>query len=236
MTEWAAKRFWKTASVTELDTGFGVTLDGRPVKSPLKTPLVVPTHAMADAMAVEWDAQEEQIDPLSMPITRAVNATLDKVIPQRTEVADMLAEYGGSDLLCYRATHPDSLIARQKAAWDPLLDWAADTFGARLNTTHGVIPVAQPASATDALRAQVHALDPFHLTAFHEFVTISGSLVIGLAALKDAWSMEDLWQAARIDELWQEEQWGEDEEATASAEAKKTAFLQGAAFLALTRT
>ena len=117
-----------------------------------------------------------------------------------------------------------------------MLDWAAETFGARLNTTHGVIPVAQPAPATDALRSEVHELDAFSLTAFHEFVTISGSLVIGLAALKEAWSMEDLWQAARIDELWQEEQWGEDEEATASAAAKKTAFLQGAAFLTLTRT
>ena len=167
MTEWAAKRFWKTASVTELDTGFGVVLDGRSVKSPLKTPLVVPTHAMAEAMAVEWDAQVDKIDPLTMPVTRAVNATLDKVIPQRTEVDDMLAEYGGSDLLCYRATHPDSLIARQKAACDPLLDWAAETFGARLNTTHGVIPVAQPAPATDALRSEVHELDAFSLTAFH---------------------------------------------------------------------
>ena len=236
MTEWAAKRFWKTASVTELDAGYGVVLDGRPVKSPLKTTLVVPSRAMAEAMAVEWEAQDDKIEPLTMPITRAVNATLDKVIPQRAEVADMLADYGGSDLLCYRATHPDGLIARQEAAWDPLLDWAAETFGARLNTTQGVIPVAQPAQATGVLRAQVHGLDPFELTAFNEFVTISGSLVIGLAALKEAWSMEELWQIARIDERWQEEQWGEDEEATASANAKKTAFLQGAVFLSLTRT
>lgn len=235
MSEWATRRFWDTATVTQTEAGYGVVLDGRPVKSPLKTALVVPTRAMAEAMAAEWAAQGEKVNPLSMPVTRAVNATLDKVIPQRAEVADMLAEYGGSDLLCYRATHPEELIARQRAAWDPLLAWAADTFGAQLIATHGVIPVAQPPEATESLRAQIHALDPFSLTAVHEFVTITGSLVIGLAALKEVWSLEDLWAAARIDELWQEEQWGEDEEATAAAKAKKTAFLQGAAFLSLVR-
>lgn len=236
MADWAAKRFWKITSVAQMPTGFGVTLDDRPVKSPLKTPLVVPTRALADAMAAEWEAQDGAIDPLSMPVTRAVNATLDKVIPQFSEVADMLADYGGSDLLCYRATHPDALIARQQAAWDPLLEWAAGFFGTpRLAVTQGVIPVAQDAQSLSKMREATHALDPFVLTAFHEFVTLSGSFIIGFAALENHMPLQTLWATARIDETWQEEQWGEDEEASKSAEAKKNAFLQAAKFLNFVR-
>lgn len=236
MSEWAAKRFWKSADVVQVADAFVVQLDGRSVKTPLKTPITVPTRAMADAMAAEWDAQGEKVAPMSMPVTRAVNATLDKVIPQRAEVADMLAKYGACDLLCYRATHPEALSLRQEAVWDPLLEWAKIRFGAELRTTQGVIHVTQSPDAIAALRARVHQFTPWELTAFHEFVTITGSLVIGLAAAEAAFAMDTLWQSARIDEDWQAEQWGEDDEATETANAKRADFLQAATFLALART
>lgn len=236
MSEWAAKRFWKSADVVQVENGFAVELDGRTVKTPLKTPIAVPTRALADAMALEWDAQGEKVAPMTMPVTRAVNATLDKVIPQRAEVADMLAEYGACDLLCYRATHPEALIERQQAAWDPLLDWAKTRFDAPLQATNGIMHVVQSPDAIAALRAPVHQFTPWELTAVHEFVTITGSLVLALAAAEDAVPLETLWTHARIDEDWQEEQWGEDEEATNMAQAKRAAFFQAATFLALTRT
>lgn len=231
MVEWAARRFWKeTTVVAEDGGGWGVRLDGRAVKTPLKTPLVVPTEALALAMAAEWAAQEAEIDPLSMPFTRACNAALDKVTPQQAEVAEMLAAYGGSDLLCYRAEGPQELVARQAAGWDPLLDWAAQTFGARLAVTTGVLPVAQDPAALAALNDAVARTDPFGLTALHDFVTLSGSLVIGLAAYTKARSLPDLWAFSRIDEAWQAEQWGADEEATEAANVREQAFLQAGRF------
>ena len=235
MSEWKAKRFWKTSTVAELGDEWTVLLDGRPVRSPLKTQLVAPTKALADAIAAEWDAQEGEIKPLSMPLTRAANATLDRVIPQKAEVADMLADYGGSDLLCYRADSPVRLAERQAAAWDPLLSWCEDTYGAALKTTAGVLPVAQPEDALSVLSDAVHSCSAWELTALHEFVTLSGSLVIGLAVISGHRDAADVWTVSRIDELWQEEQWGPDEEATQVAANKKAAFLQAADFLGLIR-
>lgn len=132
MSEWKQKRFWKTVGVEPEGAGFAVALDGRRVKTPAKAPLVVPTQAMAGAIAAEWDAQVEVVDPLSMPNTRSANAAIDKVTIQFAEVADMLAEYGDSDLLCYRAETPEELVARQSENWDAALDWAAEALGARL--------------------------------------------------------------------------------------------------------
>ena len=140
---WTAKRFWTDATVEEAAQGFTVRLDGRAVKTPAKAELVVPTTAMAEAIAQEWQAQDEVIDPNSMPVTRSANAAIDKVTAQFKEVADMLAAYGDSDVTCYRADTPDSLVARQAAAWDPLLEWAAVTFGARLFPVQGVMHAPQ---------------------------------------------------------------------------------------------
>ena len=209
----------------ETEDGFAILLDGRPVKTPAKSPVRVPQAALAQAIAAEWNAQEDEVDPTSMPFTRYANAAIDKVTHQRAEIVDMLAEYGGSDLVCYRADHPPALVARQAAAWDPLLNWADETFGARLKPTTGVMFVAQDGAALAKLKAPVAALTPWELTAFHDFVTISGSLLIGLAATQRWASFEDLWLRSRVDELWQEEQWGEDEEATKAAETKRTDFL-----------
>jgi chaperone required for assembly of F1-ATPase len=168
-----------------------------------------------------------------MPLTRTANSALDKVAPQKAEVAEMLAAYGETDLICYRAEGPETLARRQSEIWDPLLAWAAETLSAPLVATVGVIPVPQPEASVARLRDQVHALDPFALAAFHDLVAISGSLVIALAALKRQGTPESLWDASRIDETWQEELWGHDEEAAEMALNKRADFLQAMRFLGL---
>lgn len=225
MTAWAPKRFWKEAQVTPSEGGFTVTLDGRTVKTPAKTLLAVPTRALAQAIAEEWDAQDDKIDPTTMPFTRMSNSALDKVATQFSEVADMLAAYGDADLLCYRAESPENLVLRQQELWDPLLDWAADTLGARLGTRSGLMHKAQDAKALATLTAQVHQLSNFQLAAFHDLVSLTGSLVLGFAATRQLHSAEELWDLSRVDELWQEEQWGQDDEATALANRKKSELI-----------
>ena len=236
MSEWKAKRFWTKAEVVTQDDGFGVVLDGRPVRSPLKTAITMPTRALAEGVAGEWQAQKDVIDPLSMPLTRAVNATLDKVIPQQPEVVANLAEYGGSDLLCYRAPRPDELVALQNEGWDPVLDWLHRTHGARLAVTQGVIPVPQPPEATDILHARVAAFSPWELTALSEFVTLSGSLVLALTVMEGHKTPEGAWDLSRVDEAWQISEWGEDEDEAALVARKRGAFLQAHDYLSLIRS
>ena len=158
MSEWKAKRFWKEATAREETGGFGIFLDGRPVRTPAKRALVVPTPGFAEAVAAEWNAQHEVIDPNSMPFTRSANAALDKVAVQHAEVAQLLAAYGDSDLLCYRAEHPQALVARQAEQWDPMLDWAETALGARLEARAGVMHVPQDPAALDRLSQRVHAM------------------------------------------------------------------------------
>ncbi len=230
---WKMKRFWKEAGFAPVSGGYGIRLDGRPVKTPAKAPLVVPSEALARAICDEWQAQGEEIDPHVMPCTRSANAAIDKVMPNRAAVVRMLADYADTDLLCYRAEAPQALRARQDAAWDPLLEWAAARHGARLEPRTGIMPVPQDAAATARLAAAVEALGPWPLTALHDLVTLSGSLVIGLAALDRHLPAEDLWRRARIDEIWQAEQWGEDEEAQRESEAKRRDFMHAARLLEL---
>ena len=233
MSEWAPKRFWKSADTQATETGFGILLDGRPVRTPAKSVLTVPSSAIAEKIAAEFEAQQDRIDPRTMPFTRTANAAVDKVALQHAEVADMLADYGDSDLLCYRAEAPDELVERQSAGWDPLLDWADSALNVRLATRVGVIHRPQDAAALDGLRRKVHGMTNFELAAFHDLVAISGSLVIGFAAKANVKPAEDLWLLSRIDEIWQQEQWGEDEEATEMAENKKAAFLHASEFIRL---
>lgn len=228
MAEWKIRRFWTDATVAPHAEGYAILLDTRPVRTPAKAELVVPTPALAGAIAAEWQAQTETVRPETMPVTRTANAAIDKVRPQAAEVAAMIAAYGGSDLLCYRAEGPDALILRQEMGWDPLLDWAAETFGARLTVATGIMPVTQPSEAVDRLSEVVHALDPFRLAAFHDLVMLSGSLVLGLAVTEGRIDAETAWTLSRIDEDWQIEAWGEDEEATEAAEARRAAFLDAA--------
>ena len=159
MSAWKAKRFWKTAEIRPEAGGYGVYLDTRPVKTPAKAPLVLPSEGFAEAVRAEWEAVDEQIDPTRMPFTRTANAAIDKVSVQQAEVADMIADYGGTDLLCYRAEAPEALRQRQNAGWDPLLDWADETFGARLAVTSGVMHLSQDAAAMQALWEDLLTLD-----------------------------------------------------------------------------
>lgn len=235
MSEWKARRFWKQAQAVEAESGGGwaVALDGRRIKTPAKTALVMPSRAMAEAVAAEWDAQGEQIDPRSMPVTRAANSALDKVSVQFDEVAGLIADYADSDLLCYRADGPEALTLRQAEAWDPLLDWADTTFGVRLQPVTGVMHRPQQVSSVSALRAVVFAHDPFSLTALSDLVALSGSLVIGLASTRNYTDPGSLYDLSRLDELWQEEQWGRDEEAHATAVKKRAEFVAAKEFFDL---
>lgn len=235
MADWAPKRFWTAAGVTTVPGGFAVQLDGRPVKTPAKAPLVVPTEALALAIAAEWDAQGKVVDPRTMPVTRAANSAIDTVTPNRSAVLGMISAYGGSDLLCYRAESPAPLIARQAAAWQPLLDWAASTLHAPLRVTAGIVHVAQPPESLARLKASLDSFSDFELVALHDLVALSGSLVIGLAAAADLAPAEDLWRSSRIDEEFQAELWGQDEEAAEVAALKRNDFLQARAFLDLAR-
>lgn len=233
MSSWTARRFWTDTSAVPVDGGFTVHLDARPVRTPLKAPLVVPTLGLAQAIAAEWQAQTGKVNPETMPFTRTANSAIDKVAPQHAAVAAMLAEYGGTDLLCYRAVGPDDLTARQAAAWDPVLDWAKVQMDAPLVVTLGVMHVDQPAASLARLRQAVEALDPFRLSAFHDLVAISGSLVLALAVTHRFLTAEAAWDLSRIDEAWQIALWGEDEEAAEIAALKRGAFLQANRFYGL---
>ncbi|MFA5580808.1 MAG: ATP12 family protein [Paracoccaceae bacterium] len=235
MNAWAAKRFWTDTRAEADADGYIIRLDDRLLRTPAKAPLVVPTMALAQAIADEWAAQQGEIKPAQMPFTRSANAAIDKVMRQQAEVADMLADYGDSDLLCYRADAPAELAARQAARWDPLLDWAADHLSARLVPVAGVMHRPQDGAALARLRAQVHALDPFALTAFHDLVSLSGSLVIGFSAIHAQNSPTALWDLSRLDEDWQKEQWGSDDEAEELAHQKQAAFLHADAFYHMSR-
>lgn len=233
MSSWAPRRFWTAAIPVPVEGGYAVHLDGRPLRTPMKAPLILPTLGLAEAVAAEWQAQEKTVNPETMPFTRASNSAIDKVTAQFDVVADMLAEYGGSDLLCYRAEGPEGLVARQAQGWDPLLDWAREDLGAALQTTVGVMHVAQPAASLETLRGHVRSLTPFQLAAFHDLVAITGSLVLALAVVRGRITVEAAWSLSRIDEDWQISLWGEDEEAAEVAARKRGALLQAYRFYEL---
>lgn len=233
MSSWTPKRFWKTATVEACDGGFTVRLDARPVKTPGRALLAVPTEALARAIAREWDAQHGVVRPQTMPCTRAANSAIEKVAPQFDEVVDLLAAYGDSDLLCYRASAPQELITRQAAAWDPLLEWAAEALGAPLTVTAGVIHVPQPSASRHRLHELTAAMTPFQIAAFHDLVALSGSLVLAFAVVRGRLSPDEAWAASRIDETYQAELWGDDDDASALAESKRLDFHQAATFWTL---
>lgn len=233
MSTWAAKRFWKDATVEESSGKYIILLDGRLVKTPAKATLKVPNVAMAQAIAEEWQAQEEKINPEAMPNTRSANAAIDKVAHQKAEVVAMIAAYGEDDFLCYRAPGPEELITRQSDAWDPILAWAAKEFDAPLITVEGVMHKNQPSTSITNLTAQVSRQTEFQLTALHDLVSMSGSLVIGLAAQAGAYQVKDLWDWSRLDELWQIEKWGGDEDAEATAGLKQASFFHANRFYKL---
>ncbi len=233
MSGWKAKRFWSKATTEACDGGYTIRLDARPVKTPAKAAFVLPTLAMAQASADEWNAQEGAIKPETMPMTRYANSAIDKVAHQRAEVVDIVAAYGATDLLCYRATDPAALIDRQARGWDPHLSWAARDLRAALRVTHGVSPIDQPAESLAELRGRVAALSPFHLAAFHDLVAITGSLILGFGLSQGRLSPDQAFSLARIDEDWQAELWGKDEEMTAQEALKSQGLAQAHRFFGL---
>ena len=230
------KRFWKAATVQPLDAGFTVHLDQRRLTTPLRTAMVLPTRALAAAIAAEWQAQGDKVDPATMPMTRRANAALDKVTPQHAEVAALLAEYGASDLVCYRADHPAELVDRQAQAWDPILTWAETEFGVRLTVTSGIMPVAQTPQNLRVLKENVVGMDPFSLAGFYDLVALSGSLLIAFATIRLLNDPGEMWRISQLDEDWQAELWGLDDEAAKTASRKKGEYLDAFGFYQLVNT
>lgn len=207
------KRFYKTADVAEGEGGWFVRLDERPLRTPKKRLPVLPDRALAEAIAAEWDAVEDVIDPAAMPMTRLVNTAIDGVAETMEAVAQDAARFAESDLLCYRAEDPEGLVARQTEVWDPLVEWARSDLGLKFNLAAGVIHVAQPPETLDAALAHLAEFDAFTLTGVHVMTSLTGSLVIALAVVHGRLSPEEAWAASLVDEDWQISQWGEDEEA-----------------------
>jgi len=230
------KRFYDKASVERRDDGgFGILLDGRPVRTPTRAFLALPNAALAEAVAREWTEQGEEIDPASMAMTGFANAAIDQIAPDPAAFAATVSVYGESDLLCYRADGPAELVERHAAQWQPLLDWAAARFDVRFAVTHGVRHIAQPEATLARLREDVAARSPFLLAPLSSLVGLSGSLVIGLAAVEGPFDLSRLWQAAELDELWQAEQWGDDDEALLRRARRHGDFTRAAHFAALVR-
>lgn len=229
------KRFWTEVTVETADGGFTIRLDKRPLRTPSKTPFLLPTRALAEAVAAEWAAQGVRVNPDEMPMTRAANTTIDRLTPEYDAVAAIISAFGTTDLICYRAPHPVRLIKRQSSAWDPLAAWAAEELGAPLVVVTGVTHVAQSADSLARLDAAVRAHRPWELTALHDLVSISGSLVIGLAVSRGHLDAATAWPISRIDEAWQAEQWGEDAEAAAVADRRRVDFTNAARLLELVR-
>jgi len=229
------KRFYKTASVGAADGGYQVLLDGRPIRTPAKAPLVLPVEPLAAEIAAEWDAQGEKVEPAAMPFMTLAATAIDRVTTQREAVIDQIAAYGGSDLVCYRAEAPQDLAERQRAAWQPLLDWAATRFDARLKVTAGIMPAPQPEPALRALRLAVAEYNDLVLSGLYQLTAGFGSLVISLAVAEEHVDAGTAIELALLDELFQVERWGEDSEAAARRRTLARDMENAARFIAMCR-
>ena len=227
------KRFWKAVQTVQADGGWGVELDGRPLRTPARVPLVVPTERLAQAIAAEWDEVQGEIDPRAMPLTGLANAAVDRVAADNTQFAEGLARYAEADLACYRAEGPSGLIQRQGELWDELLAWGRRRFDVDFRTTSGLLHVDQPPATVERLAHAVSALDAFRLAGLSPLVTIGGSLLAALGTLEEAFTPEQAWAAVSLDDRWQLEQWGADEEAQAALDNRERDFLAAAQFLRL---
>ncbi len=227
------KRFYKLASVTSDAAPFGIALDGRPLRTPARAVLALPTLALADAVAAEWQAQGDEIKPRAMVLTGLANAAIDRVAPGLDNFADALARFAENELLAYRADSPALLVARQAAAWDPWLDWARRRYDVEFAVTAGIIHVPQPAATLARMVAAFRAMDAFRLAALHPIVTICGSAVLGLAMAEAVLDADAAWQTSHLDELWQAEQWGNDPLAEAGHKERQAELASAVRMLAL---
>lgn len=227
------KRFYAEAKAEPAEGGWGIMLDGKPVMTPARKLLAVAPDKLAFAIAAEWNGQEARIDPRSMPLTGLANAAIDHIAADPTGFAADIAKYGECDLLCYRADNPAELQRRQIELWDPLLEWAAGRYGIAFDTTNDIVHRPQPDETVAKLSSVVASLDAFRLAALAPLVQIGGSLVGGLALVEGAFGEDEVWTAIRLDEDWQQSQWGEDEEAIAVRDGRRREFAAAMRFLRL---
>ena len=235
MTQRKLKRFYKDVSVGGRDGAFAVLLDGKPLKTPSRSAYALPQRALAEAVATEWRQQGEEVDPDTMPITRLVNTAVERVPASRAPVAEQVLAIGRSDLLCYRADTAPGLAARQAAGWDPLLDWLAERYGARLRIGQGIAFVDQPAEALAALEQAIRPLDDFTLTGLSAAATILGSLALALALSEGRIDAAEAMRLATLDETFQSERWGVDAEAQARLDRLGAELAATERFLRLAR-
>jgi chaperone required for assembly of F1-ATPase len=229
------KRFYRKAEPVQRASGHGITLDGKPIKTPGKRDLVVPKEALAAAIAEEWNAQQGEVRSATMPLTRLATTTVDRVATQRDAIIRQTANYAATDLVCYRATHPPALATRQQAVWQPLIDWAVLRYDAPLVITSGVIPKSQPAASLRALASAVAEQDDFALTALHVATAACGSLIIALALLEGQLDAQQAFAASQLDESFQIEAWGEDAEQAERRRALAADIQAAALFISLLR-
>lgn len=227
------KRFWNKAEAVAAGGGWGVELDGKPLRTPAKLALVIPTGALGLAVAEEWNAAPVTFNPQAMVLTGLANAAIDRIAPDPAAFAAELAHYGENDLLCYRADGPEALVSAQNQSWDSLLAWGRRRFDVDFTVTRGILPVDQPNATILRLAREVAALDPFRLAGLSPLVTIGGSLLAALAMLERAVTPGSAWESVTVDERWQLAHWGSDSEAEQRLASRKRDFLSAARFLAL---
>lgn len=224
------RRFWKQATAAP---GGGVVLDGRPLRTPARAELIAPTLALAEAIAAEWNAAGDTVDPRAMPLTGLANAAIDRIAPDLRAFAAPLAAYAEADVIAYRADHPPALVAAEAAAWDPWVEWARRRLDIGLVVTAGVVHAPQPPGTAARVAATLETLGPFRLAAADPLVRISGSAVLALAVLLGELDADGAFDAGHADELWQITQWGEDDEAARARESRRAALRDAARFLSL---
>ena len=227
------RRFWKEAAAAPVEGGFGILLDGRSLRTPGGGGFIAPTEGLAAAVRDEWESQGDEVVPDTMPMFRYAVTAIDRVAPQRGAVVGEIGKYGGSDLLCYREERDSGLMARQAKVWQPYLDWAAEAHGIVLEVAGGVMPRPQPEAALARAHAVVDGFDDFRLAGLHSLVTISGSLVLGLAAAEGRVTAEEAGDAALLDELWHQEKWGADEEAALRIEGLRRTLAEAGRYMGL---
>ena len=219
------KRFYKVVSISEERTGYWVRLDGKPIRSPQKKIIECNNLTLANKLLEEWESQVEYIDYVNMPITRILNVAFDRVSENHISVVETVGSYATSDLLCYRANGPEKLVIRQHEYWDPILEWGQQTFKLNFNVTDSILPVEQPESTILKIKEVLREYNPIQLTAIHTVTTICSSVLLALALEKEAFERETIWNATNVDEDWNIEHWGEDEELMLSRKIKRQDFI-----------
>jgi chaperone required for assembly of F1-ATPase len=229
-------RFYKEANVVQLEDGYAIQLDGRPVRTPLGQAQLLMSKALAEAIADEWRSQGDKVDPASMPLCGYANTAIDRIGNNRQIIFDDVLNFASTDLLCYRSEAPDDLVARQNEQWQPLLDWSAETMGGELQVTVGVLPVKQPVKAIEALANKLQQLDDMELAGIASLTAACGSLILALALAEGRIDADHAFDFAQLDEIYQNERWGADEESKVRQKNLKKDIVSAALFLSLLRS